>query len=205
MLHLEGMPMNRMLLAAVLAGVAHAASAQDVSSVYTDSDAEKTCITVDKAAEGDGDWVRQICSGFMGYPVIVDYGDARESVFYGFPPQGDDTLPWESFVSFNTSGKKVEWRVRKDGDKTVAFATINRWSVSDPENPDKQIEVLVVERVAQLGDRAGCAVGIVRATGDPAANEKARKIADEQAPDFACGDERTLVGEPMPTFLRGEN
>jgi len=58
--------------------------------------------------------------------------------------------------------------------------------------------------VAQLSDGAGCTVGLVRATGDPDANEKARKIADEQATDFSCGDERTLVGDPMPAFTRSE-
>ena len=37
------------------------------------------------------------------------------------------------------------------------------------------------------------------------ANETARKIADEQAETFACGDERTVVGEPMPGFDRQAN
>ena len=85
----------------------------------------------------------------------------------------------------------------------MPFATIHRWFVSDPEDPDKQIEVLVVEKVGQIGERDGCAVGLVLATGNPNANEMARKIADEQARDFACGaDERVIVGDPMPEFSR---
>ena len=103
-------------------------------------------------------------------------------------------------------GPKIEWRVAKDGDRTIPFATIHRWSVSDPEDAEKQVEVLVVEKVGQIGEQDGCAVGLVLATGNPKANETARKIADEQARGFACGgDERVLVGEPMPTFDRQEN
>ena len=180
------------------------AAAQEISSVYTDLDPDTTCITVDQAAEGNGDWATQTCSGYMGYPVVVSYDDARESVFYGFPPSGDGNV-WESFQGFNAAGNKVEWRVRKEGDKTVPFATIHRWSVADPEDSEKKVEVLVVEKVGQLGERAGCAIGLVLATGNAQANETARKIADEQAETFACGDERTVVGEPMPGFDRQAN
>ncbi|MGO4841508.1 hypothetical protein AB4144_55540, partial [Rhizobiaceae sp. 2RAB30] len=62
--------------------------------------------------------------------------------------------------------------------------------------------------VGQIGERDGCAVGLVMATGNPKANETARKIADEQARTFACGaDERVLVGgePPLPEFHRQEN
>ena len=55
-------------------------------------------------------------------------------------------------------------------------------------------EVLVVAKVGQVKEQDGCAVGLVMATGNPKANETARKIADEQARGFACGgDERVLV------------
>ena len=75
-----------------------------------------------------------------------------------------------------------------------------------PRTRDKQTEVLVVEKVGQIGEQDGCAVGLVLASGNPQANETARKIADEQARGFACGaDERVVVGEPMPQFDRLEN
>jgi len=67
--------------------------------------------------------------------------------------------------------------------------------------------VLVVEKVGQLHERDGCAVGLVVATGNPQANETARKIADEQARNFICGsDERVIVadGIPLPDFQRQE-
>lgn len=192
--------MMRSILALVVALVSVPAAGAEITSVYTDLDPDKTCITVDKAEEGDGDWATLACSGFMGFPIVIDYGDARETVYYGFTqPPGDH---WESFSGFNAAGKKVEWRLLKDGDLTKPFATINRWSVSDPEDPDQHIEVLVVSKVGQLKERQGCVVGLVRASGNPEANEMARRIADEQAQDFSCGDERTLVGEPMPEFSR---
>lgn len=197
--------MGRLLAALLFGVISQAASAAEVTSVYTEADPDKNCVKVDAAAEGEGEWSTHICAGYAGYPVVISYDDARESVFYGFPPQGDANV-WESFEGFNASSGKIEWRIQADGDKKLPFATIHRWSVANPEDPDKRIDVLVVEKVGQLGDQQGCAVGLVVATGNPQANETARKIADGQAREFACGaDERTLVGEPMPTFDRRTN
>lgn len=181
-----------------------AASAAEVASVYTDLDIGKHCVKADGAAEGEGDWAQRICQGFSGYPVILSYDDARESTFFGFPPAGGNLI-WESFEGFNEVGPKIEWRVQTDGDKKMPFAVIHRWSVASPEDPDQKVEVLVVSKIAQMADNAGCVVGLVLATGRADANETARKIADEQAREFSCGDERTLVGEPMPVFLRQQN
>lgn len=187
------------LLAIGMTAATGAASAANIESVYSDL-GEANCITVDQAAEGDGDWAKSVCAGHAGFPVVIDYSDARQSVFYGFPPAPGKQ--WESFEAFNSVGGKIEWRLLKDGDKTTPFATIARWIVSDPEDPEKNIEVLVVSKVGQLDKREGCVVGLVRASGNPDANVMARKIADEQVDQFACGDERSVVGEPMPGFYR---
>ena len=200
--------MNRLGLAAlVLAGLCHAAAAGEISSAYTDIDAEKDCTTFASAAEGEGEWANLVCNGYRGYPVLIYSGDLRESVFYGFPPGGDLAPAWESFSAFNSTGARIEWRIDTDNGRSVPFAAIHRWFVSaDPENPDKQIEVLVVEKVGQMHERDGCAVGLVLATGNPEANEAARKIADERARNFSCGvDKRVIVGDPMPDFSRSEN
>ena len=191
-----------------LTGLCQLAHAAEVSSAYMDINAEKDCTVFATAAEGDGDWANMVCSGFRGYPVIIYSADLRESVFYGFPPAGDLAPTWESFAAFNSSGPKIEWRIETEDGRAIPFAPIHRWSVSDPENPDKQVEVLVVSKVGQVAERDGCAVGLVAATGNPKANEMARKIADEQARDFACGaDERVLVSgdAPLPEFSRAEN
>lgn len=200
--------MNRTGFAAfVLAGLCHAASAGEISSAYTDLDAGRDCTTFASAEEGDGDWANLVCSGYRGYPVLIYSGDLRESVFYGFPPGGDLAPAWESFSAFNSTGPKIEWRIETERARSVPFAAIHRWFVSaDAENPDKQAEVLVVEKVGQMHERDGCAVGLVLATGNPKANEEARRIADERARNFVCGvDQRVVVGDPMPDFSRSEN
>jgi hypothetical protein len=195
--------MRFLLIGLVTALAAQAASAEEISSAYTDLNVEKDCTTFAINEEG-GEFANLACNGYGGYPVLIYSADLRESIFYGFPKVGDTV--WESFAAFNSAGSKIEWRVAKDGNRTIPFATIHRWRVSDPEDPEKQVEVLVVEKVGQIGEQDGCAVGLVLATGNPQANETARKIADEQARGFACGgDERVIVGEPMPTFDRQEN
>jgi hypothetical protein len=184
--------------------------AGEISSVYTELDANEDC-TVFAAAgeEGEGDWANLVCTGYSGYPVIIYSADLRESVFYGFPPAGDLAPAWESFAAFNSAGPKIEWRVEMDGDRALPFATIHRWFVSnDPDDAEKKTEVLVVAKLGQIAERDGCAVGLVVASGNPKANETARKIADEQARNFACGaDERVLVSGdvPLPEFSRAEN
>lgn len=187
----------------VMAALATPLAAAEMTSEYTDLDLTKTCTFVSASSDGD-DSGEAVCPGWRGYPVILSFGDARESVFYGFPPTGDPV--WESFSAFNASGPKIEWRIEKDGERAVPIAVIHRWSVnSDPEDSTKKTEVLVVEKVGQVGVGDGCAVGLVVATGNPKANETARRIADEQARDFACGgDERVLVSEDvaMPQFDR---
>lgn len=191
----------------VLAGFVAPASAETISSEYTDLDTEKDCVTVERAADGEGDWATLVCPGWRGFPVVISYDDARESLFYGFPPSGEDAMVWESFSGFNHTGPKIEWRLSADGDRTAPFATIHRWFVSSGEEPDEKVEVLVVEKVGQIGERDGCMVGMVTATGNPGANETARAIADQQVREFVCGaDQPTFVSGdvPLPEFTRAQ-
>ena len=197
----------RLLSAFFLVLAAAPAFAQHIVSEYTDLDTERHCSTFAAADEGEGDWANMVCAGYRGYPVVVHYGDARESLFYGFPPDGDLAPPWESFSGFNHSGPRIEWRIERDGGRETPFATIHRWFVSGAEGGGEVIEVLVVEKVGQIHGREGCAVAYVVATGNPDANEKARRIADTQARDFFCGDQPVIdAGSvPVPDFMRGEN
>lgn len=178
------------------------AAAGEISSAYTDLDPAKDCTTVAAAEDGEGDWANLVCAGYRGYPVLLYSADLRESVFYGFPPAGDLAPAWESFGAFNSVGTKIEWRIETEGAIAHPFAAIHRWRVSDGEHPDRQTEVLVIEKVGQLHLREGCAVGLVRATGNPEANKQARRIADENARNFTCGSDRIEIGEPMPDFSR---
>lgn len=197
----------RFVIASLMLGLsACSAWAVEISSVYTDLDVEKDCTAYAAADEGDGDWANFVCTGYKGYPVIMYTGDLRQSMFYGFPPKGEHAPAWESFGPFNSTGAKVEWRIETDGARAVPFATIHRWFVSDPQEPETQTEVLVVSKVGQVDDHDGCVIGLVLATGNENANEMARKVADETARSFACGaDERVIVGSPMPEFSRSEN
>ncbi|MDX8492766.1 hypothetical protein RFN29_14395 [Mesorhizobium sp. VK22B] len=186
---------------AVLGG---SAQAGDISSAYTDLDWKKDCVTYAQAQEGDGDWASLACAGYRGYPVLIGYDDARESVYYGFPSD-DMTAVWESFSGLNTAGPKVEWRIETNGDKAVPFAVIHRREISNPEDENKPTEVLVVAKVAQPEEHQGCTVGLVLATGNPEANDQARKLADEKAKSFACGTARREVIGKVPDFGRVDN
>lgn len=185
--------------------VLQTASADEISSVYTELSVDRDCTTFAVGTD-EGEFADLACNGYGGYPVLIYSADLRESIYYGFPAGHRDPA-WESFSAFNMAGPKIEWRVVKNGDLTIPFATIHRWFVSDdPEDSEKKTEVLVVEKVGQINGEEGCAVGLVLATGNPKANDTARRIADEQARGFACGgDERVLVGESIPQFDRQEN
>ena len=91
--------------------------------------------------------------------------------------------------------------------KARPFATILRWNVmtgKDQEGakgPTKASgQVLVVTRLDPGGV---CHVGYVDARANPNATELARKIADEHARNFKCGqDKRVVLGKtsvPMPS------
>ncbi|MEO3387261.1 hypothetical protein [Mesorhizobium sp. CAU 1741] len=196
------------LTATTLICLASGAAAQEaIVSEYTDIDVDSHCSVYAAAEDGNGDWANMACAGYRGYPVVIQYGDARESVFYGFPPDGDLAPVWESFSAFNAAGPKIEWRIARQEGRETPFATIHRWFVSTSVVDSTKTEVLVVEKVGQVHGRDGCAVGYVVATGNPDANEMARRIADTQARDFACGDQPVIdAGSvPLPDFVRSEN
>ncbi len=194
------------LLATLALAATPAAAAESILSAYTDLDAERDCTVIELDEEGGG-VANLVCNGYKGYPVLIFAGDLRETLFYGYPPEGDLPPAWESFGAFNSTGPKIEWRIAKNGDDEIPFATIHRWFVSSVDDPEKQIEVLAVAKVAQVSAREGCTVGLVVASGNAKANETARKVADENARDFACGvDQRIeIAGKvPLPDFYRQE-
>ena len=65
--------------------------------------------------------------------------------------------------------------------------------------------MLVVSKVGQPGGAAGCTVGLVAASGNPQANDEARRIADEKAKAFECGKDRRLTSGAVPAFGRVDN
>ena len=177
-----------------------------VESAYSELDTERNCTQFSGAGEGDGDWANFVCDGYRGYPVLLYYSDARESLFYGYPPGGDLAPEWESFGAFNETGPRIEWRIGTFDGRKIPYATIHRWFVSDPTDDASKVEVLVVEKVGQPFEREGCAVAYVMATGNEGANEKARRYADEMARDFVCGADQPAIDAgtvPLPDPASG--
>lgn len=64
--------MRKLLAAALPIVLLNAAAARaDITSDYTDFDADKACTVFSKAADGDGDWADMVCDGWRGYPVFL--------------------------------------------------------------------------------------------------------------------------------------
>lgn len=191
----------KLRLALLLLALPATAAAGEISSAYTDINVDSDCTAFSINEEG-GEFANFVCPGYGGYPVVIYSGDLRESIFYGFPPGGDGPA-WETFSAFNSTGPRIEWRIETEGERKIPFATIHRWFVSDAVDSSKTTEVLVVEKVGQVSEQEGCAVGLVLATGNPKANQRAREIADDHARDFSCGaDDPVTVGRPIPHFQR---
>lgn len=140
--------------------------------------------------------VSLLCPGYKDYPVEYNASDERTSVHYGDPAATTTASVWESFGPFNSMADRFEWRI----DKGVPFAVIHRFMIStgeeEPapgtaEGPVKG-QVLVISKVGQPDLPAGCVVGLVDALANPDANDLARKVADELAPGFICGQDKAV-------------
>lgn len=174
------LPHTRLMSAAVILALAPAAALAN-SSAYTDLDPELGgCQTIASDNIG-GTWK---CQGYGDYPFYFKEGDLRASVFFGPILQILIENGFETFGPFNSTGKKIEWRLDENG---RPIAAILRYFISDPEGSANGGQVLVVSRVAQPEDGLSCVVGYVDARSNRNANELARKVADEDAADFACG------------------
>jgi len=174
--------------AALLSGAS--ASAQEIISVYTKFDADKTCKhTKGTEVEDYGSWR---CPGYGGLIVRLSAGDQRMTVSFGSSAKkaAGEVAARETFPGFNSVYEGVvEWRIeqRSDG-KLVPFATILGWNTrteADAKRDDGRStsRTLVVTR---LNPGGVCHVGYVDAR-TAGANDAARKLADDKARSFKCG------------------
>jgi hypothetical protein len=173
--------------AVMSAGLVHA---QEISSVYTTFDADKTCKHArGRDVEDYGSWR---CPGYGGLIVFLSAGDQRMQVSFGRNAKAaeNELAAEETFPGFNSVYRgTIEWRIEKlPNGKTRPFATILRWNVmtaADVERGDGKStgRTLVVTR---LNPGGVCHVGYVDAR-TPGANEAARRLADEKARTFKCG------------------
>lgn len=186
------MRLTPLLFAAALA----ASAAKANESAYSERNLD-ACKTLSQEDEGPS--VTLECTGYKDFAVYFKEGDLRQSQAYGPISKAWLDEAFESFGPFNHTNAKIEWRIAAG--KPVA--TIVRWFVSDPETTSdtdtRYGQVLVVSTIATAENPTSCVVGYVDALENKDANTLARKVADEEAHDFACG-----LNEPQWHGLRGK-
>jgi hypothetical protein len=169
------------------------ANAQTFGTSYT-STAPKDC-RVTSAGNGiDGSTIR-VCPGKAGLVVLVSEDDLRETVSVGRNRAAAAKEPaaqvW--FGPFNSTATTIEWRTF-DG---KPFAIIQRWHIADNSDEDKNGRPTAKPMLAvtRLPPGPVCHVAYIDVKANPAANELARKAADEIARGFKCGkDEVKIIG-----------
>ena len=106
--------------------------------------------------------------------------DLRILVFFQI---GKELLPanGETVPGFNTLGsERLEWRLNQDKEP---IAAITRFNTDDDS-------VFVITKIG--GPTEICRIGSVSAKSAVDANEQARKVADDVAPKFRCGQDKAL-------------
>ncbi len=172
-------------VAVALHGPVHGAT---VDSAYTTLAWRDGCAVIDQPGPDDpGAWAVLRCAGLGGRPVFVSDSDMRMSVWYG-PGGGRDTA-WSSFSAFNEVNDVIEWRGVVTADGLRPFAAIHRWFVDDGQGAGGRRQVLVISTVATAPGRDSCPVGYVDANANANANALARRVADQRARDFRCGQD----------------
>jgi hypothetical protein len=128
--------------------------------------------------------------------VVVSEDDLRQTVSVGLNRASAAKEPaaetW--FAPFNSAANTVEWRA-VDG---RPFAIIQRWMISDNDQPDKTGTPTTKPMLAvtRLPPGPVCHVAYIDGQANRNPNELARQAADEFARDFKCGrDEVKVIGE----------
>src|SRR5215510_6872897 len=122
-------------LAALLGLIATQGAAQEIVSQYTSADTRK-CRKVERVKVDDTEYAAVwACKGLADYVVAVSEEDLRTTVSVGRNVKAAAREPAASqgFGPFNFTYETVEWR----GVKGTPFAIIQRWNISDNENPGK--------------------------------------------------------------------
>lgn len=173
-----------LVLAAICATPAMAQSG--FTSAYTDLDIDQ-CLVLE-ADDFGASWA---CPGYKGFPLLVQEGDLRFSLSYGFNPDKNAT-GFQTLPPFNNLGSKLEWRLSNQKGYFFPIATIVRYHTADPETGENKGQVLVVSQIAEGNS---CHIAYVDALANKDANELARAAADK-AGDFDCAnDEPQVIGK----------
>jgi len=169
----------------------------------TTSTAEQDCRSEHphrKRAPEDGG--TRVCPGVHGFVVVISENDLRETVSVGRNRALADKEPaaqkW--FGPFSSAATTVEWRSRRAGSRP--YAIIQRWSLADNSDPDKDgrprdKQIVVVTRLPPGGV---CHVAYIDVAANPNADELARKAADDAVRKFDCAKDKVRIdGTPGRT------
>jgi hypothetical protein len=157
-----------------LCAIAANVEAADITSAYTQID-PKNC----RLIEAPDEYVFEgavLCKGYGGIDIYQSGADARSYAAFG-EDAAKHCAAKKTFNPFNTALSPIEWRLA-DG---VAFAAIERWSISDSEGNRAGTWLVVTA----LRDGQSCHVHYVSGS-YPNANEQARRAADDLARGFDC-------------------
>jgi hypothetical protein len=177
--------------------IATHAAAQEFTSQYTSADTRQ-CRKVERVKVGDHEYAAAwACKGLADYLVVVSEEDLRTTVSVGRSVKAAAREPAASqgFGPFNFTYDTVEWRSAKGA---MPFAIIQRWNISDSENPDKDLRpgrtaLLIVTR---LPPGPVCHVAYIDVKSNREPNVLERAAADETARNFDCAKDKVrIVGE----------
>jgi hypothetical protein len=177
----------KLLAAALFSLFALPAYAAGLTTEYTRNDPQQDCDTFDESGSGEGEWSDMVCPGVMGYPYYIVSTDGREAVTYGYAQRSG--MP--TFGAFNYAHSTVEWRMARQGRKTIPVAAIQRFYLADV-NGEWSTQILVVSKVGQPNSGGACVVGYVSANEGASANRRARELSNTAA-SFRCGRDRPSV------------
>ncbi len=136
---------------------------------------EASCQTTSVDAEGSSS--TQLCSGVLGYKLIVTDGDSRMSVTIVSPNGSRHPLAFEQTVTphFSALGKRAAWRIR--GQRPVVIV-LPLDAQQDPDAFDVTTHFLVVARISPLPI---CVVSVLIAGRDTLRQARLTADGDKQA------------------------
>jgi hypothetical protein len=156
------------------------------TSAYTDLDIDQ-CLVLE-ADDFGASWA---CPGYKGFPVMVQEGDLRFSISYGFNPEAN-SAGFQTLPPFNNLGGKLEWRLSNEKGYFFPVATIVRYHTADVETGENKGQVLVVTQIAEGNS---CHIAYVDALANKDANELAREAADKSGSFDCANDEPEVIGK----------
>jgi hypothetical protein len=168
--------MGKLAALIVLGLSATAASAGDITSVYSDFDL-KTCKALELYADEDEGGVWQ-CKGIPGFDVLYLEGDLRGYVAFG-PEARSQCTSAQTFGAFNSPGPKIEWRMENG----KPIATILRWLTDNGSGEATAKQNWLA--VTKLNGKDACRTALID-TKYPEANSIARAKADGPSRSFDC-------------------